>query len=166
MLNLNVQNMGSQSTLASPSATADSQLRKLTTNDCVWKVLIYDQLGQEIIAPLLRISDLRENGITMHMYIPMDIDALLELLYFLFICTYLGSCTLKDIRFQMFQQCILFHRLMRMWQGSAKIWRRACTTVITSTSRPWLPVTYLNIWLSLRSRPAATKRLPRSMISI
>jgi sec1 family domain-containing protein 1 len=39
---------------------------KVNENDVVWKVLIYDSLGQQIIAPLLRIGDLRENSITIH----------------------------------------------------------------------------------------------------
>jgi hypothetical protein len=34
----------------------------------VWKVLIYDQFGQDVISPLLKVGDLREHGITVHMY--------------------------------------------------------------------------------------------------
>ncbi len=33
----------------------------------VWKVLIYDQIGQDIISPLLKINNLREQGVTVHM---------------------------------------------------------------------------------------------------
>jgi hypothetical protein len=32
-----------------------------------WKVLIYDKMGQDIISPLLKVGDLRENGVTIHM---------------------------------------------------------------------------------------------------
>ncbi|KAL5036522.1 hypothetical protein BDV3_005198 [Batrachochytrium dendrobatidis] len=41
----------------------------LTITDPVWKVLIYDKLGQDIISPLLHVGDLRERGITVHMSI-------------------------------------------------------------------------------------------------
>ena len=34
----------------------------------VWKVLIYDKFGQDIISPSLRLGDLRSAGITLHMY--------------------------------------------------------------------------------------------------
>lgn len=34
----------------------------------VWKVLIYDRLGQDIISPLLSIKELRDLGVTLHMY--------------------------------------------------------------------------------------------------
>lgn len=33
----------------------------------VWKVLIYDRIGQDIISPLISIKELREHGITLHM---------------------------------------------------------------------------------------------------
>ncbi len=32
-----------------------------------WKVLIYDRLGQDVISPLLKVNELRENGITVHL---------------------------------------------------------------------------------------------------
>lgn len=37
--------------------------------EMVWKVLVYDKRGQEIIAPLLRLNNLRELSITLHMLI-------------------------------------------------------------------------------------------------
>lgn len=33
----------------------------------VWKVLIFDKFGQDIISSIMRVNDLRENGITVHM---------------------------------------------------------------------------------------------------
>ena len=50
----------------------DAVLEMLNLNQAdsaepIWKVLIYDQFGQEVISPLLKMSDLRENGITVHM---------------------------------------------------------------------------------------------------
>ncbi|EAN98933.1 putative sec1 family transport protein [Trypanosoma cruzi] len=35
----------------------------------VWRLLIYDDIGRDVIAPLLRVGDLRELGITLHMHI-------------------------------------------------------------------------------------------------
>lgn len=32
----------------------------------VWKILIYDRYGQDIISPLVSIKDLRELGVTLH----------------------------------------------------------------------------------------------------
>ena len=39
----------------------------IQTDQIVWKVLIYDKLGQDIISPLLKVNEIRENGITMHL---------------------------------------------------------------------------------------------------
>lgn len=33
----------------------------------VWKLLIYDRVGQDIISPLISIRELRELGVTLHM---------------------------------------------------------------------------------------------------
>ncbi|KAI9204158.1 Sec1-like protein [Polychytrium aggregatum] len=46
---------------------ADNESPGIAATDPVWKVLIYDQLGQDIISPLIKVSDLRENGVTVHM---------------------------------------------------------------------------------------------------
>ncbi|KAJ3414658.1 Vesicle trafficking between the ER and Golgi [Chytridiales sp. JEL 0842] len=40
--------------------------------DLVWKVLIYDQTGQDIISPLMKVNELREAGVTVHMSIKGD----------------------------------------------------------------------------------------------
>lgn len=37
------------------------------TENIVWKVLIFDKFGQDIISSIMRVNDLRENGITVHM---------------------------------------------------------------------------------------------------
>ena len=48
-------------------------LNKLTVGDeeavPMWTVLVYDSLGQDIISPLLRVAELRENGVTLHLYV-------------------------------------------------------------------------------------------------
>jgi hypothetical protein len=51
MLNLN----------ASPSYALKS-----SAVDLAWKVLIYDELGQDIISPLLTVKELRDLGVTLH----------------------------------------------------------------------------------------------------
>lgn len=38
-----------------------------STENIVWKVLIFDKFGQDIISSIMRVNDLRENGITVHM---------------------------------------------------------------------------------------------------
>lgn len=35
----------------------------------VWKVLIYDRVGQDIISPLISIKELRDLGITLYMLV-------------------------------------------------------------------------------------------------
>ena len=35
----------------------------------VWKVFVYDNLGQDILSPILKVNDLRENGITVHLHL-------------------------------------------------------------------------------------------------
>jgi sec1 family domain-containing protein 1 len=42
---------------------------KSSTADLAWKVLIYDELGQDIISPLLTVKELRDLGVTLHMYV-------------------------------------------------------------------------------------------------
>lgn len=39
----------------------------------IWKVLVFDDLGRDVISSVLRVSDLRSMGVTMHMsvlYVP------------------------------------------------------------------------------------------------
>ena len=45
-------------------------LNAASTNENLWKVLIYDRLGQDVISPLLKVNELRESGITVHL--PLD----------------------------------------------------------------------------------------------
>ena len=35
--------------------------------DPIWKVLVFDDLGRDVISSVLRVSDLRSMGVTMHM---------------------------------------------------------------------------------------------------
>jgi hypothetical protein len=47
---------------ATPSTTFDESSQPL-----VWKVLILDDLSKDILATSLRVQDLREQGVTLHM---------------------------------------------------------------------------------------------------
>jgi hypothetical protein len=37
------------------------------SENIVWKVLIFDKFGQDVISSIMRVNDLRENGVTVHM---------------------------------------------------------------------------------------------------
>ncbi|KAG2224674.1 hypothetical protein INT45_007919 [Circinella minor] len=42
----------------------------------LWKVLIFDKFGQDIISSIMRVNDLRENGVTVHMLLSQDRSSL------------------------------------------------------------------------------------------
>lgn len=44
-------------------------LTKAVANEPAWKVLIYDRIGQDIISPLISVKELRELGVTLHVYV-------------------------------------------------------------------------------------------------
>jgi len=39
--------------------------------DPIWKVLVFDDLGRDVISSVLRVNDLRTWGVTVHMYVEM-----------------------------------------------------------------------------------------------
>ncbi|KAM9294460.1 G2/M phase-specific E3 ubiquitin-protein ligase [Gastrophryne carolinensis] len=51
-------------------------LVKNNTGEPVWKVLIYDRFGQDIISPLLSVKELRDMGVTLHLLLHSDRDAI------------------------------------------------------------------------------------------
>jgi len=51
-------------------------LTKAMAAEPVWKVLIYDRVGQDIISPILPVKELREMGITLHIQLHSDRDAI------------------------------------------------------------------------------------------
>lgn len=57
MLNLNQK--------PEPAAQNDQVIPMST--DAEWKVLIFDNFGRDVISSVLRVNDLRENGVTVHM---------------------------------------------------------------------------------------------------
>ena len=56
---------------APPQQSSDLLPRPLT-GDPVWKFLVFDKLGQDVISSVLRVSDLREAGVTVHMQLKAD----------------------------------------------------------------------------------------------
>jgi hypothetical protein len=62
MLNLNTK----PEVIPAPS---ENSLVPLPNNEPVWKVLIFDEFGRDIISSVLKVNDLRENGVTVHMYV-------------------------------------------------------------------------------------------------
>ena len=57
MLNLNQK----------PEPVSADQVIPMASN-AEWKVLIFDTFGRDVISSVLRVNDLRENGVTVHMY--------------------------------------------------------------------------------------------------
>jgi sec1 family domain-containing protein 1 len=49
-----------------------SDVLGVTKGDPVWKFLVFDKMGQDIISSVLRVSDLREAGVTVHMQLKAD----------------------------------------------------------------------------------------------
>jgi len=53
----------------------ERQIDSLTTmlksesNESPWKILVYDSLSESIIAPLLKVQDIRRLGVTLHLNI-------------------------------------------------------------------------------------------------
>ncbi|CAB4422600.1 unnamed protein product [Rhizophagus irregularis] len=48
-------------------ASSENSLVPSANNEPVWKVLIFDDFGRDIISSVLKVNDLRENGVTVHM---------------------------------------------------------------------------------------------------
>ncbi|XP_072031027.1 sec1 family domain-containing protein 1-like [Amphiura filiformis] len=47
---------------------------KASLQEPVWKVLVYDRFGQDIISPLLSVKELRDMGVTLHLLLHSDRD--------------------------------------------------------------------------------------------
>jgi hypothetical protein len=35
----------------------------------IWKLLVFDTVGRDVLSPLFKVGDLRREGITLHMYV-------------------------------------------------------------------------------------------------
>ncbi|KAI1284913.1 Sec1 family domain-containing protein 1 [Halotydeus destructor] len=47
-----------------------------STSEPAWKLLVYDKTGQDIVSPLLSVKELRDLGVTLHMYIHSERDSI------------------------------------------------------------------------------------------
>ncbi|CAF0722597.1 unnamed protein product [Didymodactylos carnosus] len=54
-------------------------LTKSTNTELAWKILVYDELGQDIISPLLTVKELRDSGVTLHVPLKSERDPVDEI---------------------------------------------------------------------------------------
>jgi len=55
-----------------PAQQSNDLLPQPLTGDPVWKFLVFEKLGQDVISSVLRVSDLREAGVMVHMQLKAD----------------------------------------------------------------------------------------------
>jgi hypothetical protein len=71
LLNLNEQQPSTSSNAGTrpqtPSNNNNNDHAGGASNDLVWKVLILDDQSKDVLATSLRVQDLREQGVTLHM---------------------------------------------------------------------------------------------------
>ncbi|KXT15176.1 hypothetical protein AC579_3927 [Pseudocercospora musae] len=74
---LNLNHAASDSNDSALDRTAPNALTSKSTpilnadGEPIWKVLVFDKLGQDVISSVLRVNDLRSWGITIHLYVQM-----------------------------------------------------------------------------------------------
>lgn len=44
----------------------------------IWKVLVFDNFGRDVISSVLRVDDLREKGVTNHLYVDSELPVVLQ----------------------------------------------------------------------------------------
>ncbi|CAG9819608.1 unnamed protein product [Phaedon cochleariae] len=52
--------------------------RKVGNSEPVWKILVYDRVGQDIISPVISVKELREQGVTLFIQLHSDRDPIPE----------------------------------------------------------------------------------------
>jgi hypothetical protein len=68
MLNLNAPVDPSVSTVATSGKPTSALKIPAATGPPVWKILVLDQETKDILATVLRVQDLRDIGVTLHVY--------------------------------------------------------------------------------------------------
>lgn len=74
---LNFNNASSESSASQHAQNSTSSPIPQTTpilnsdGDPIWKVLVFDDLGRDVISSVLRVNDLRGWGVTIHLYAVM-----------------------------------------------------------------------------------------------
>ncbi|KAG1339480.1 hypothetical protein G6F62_005770 [Rhizopus arrhizus] len=56
--------------------STDESSSSVGPDNVIWKVLIFDKFGQDVISSIMRVNDLRENGVTVHMLLNQDRSSL------------------------------------------------------------------------------------------
>ncbi|XP_071971508.1 sec1 family domain-containing protein 1 [Engystomops pustulosus] len=84
-------------------------LVKSTAGEPVWKVLIYDRMGQDIISPLLSVKELRDMGVTLHLLLHSDRDAIPDVpaIYFVMPTEENVDRICQDLRTQLYESYYL-----------------------------------------------------------
>uniref|UniRef100_A0A8C1B851 Sec1 family domain-containing protein 1 n=1 Tax=Cyprinus carpio carpio TaxID=630221 RepID=A0A8C1B851_CYPCA len=79
------------------------------TTESVWKVLIYDRFGQDIISPLLSVKELRDMGITLHLLLHTDRDPIPDVpaIYFVMPTEENTDRICQDLRNQLYESYYL-----------------------------------------------------------
>ncbi|XP_028677110.1 sec1 family domain-containing protein 1 [Erpetoichthys calabaricus] len=87
----------------------NSPLMKNNAAEPVWKVLIYDRFGQDIISPLLAVKELRDMGITLHLLLHSDRDAIPDVpaIYFVMPTEENIDRICQDLRSQLYESYYL-----------------------------------------------------------
>ncbi|XP_067334949.1 sec1 family domain-containing protein 1 [Channa argus] len=82
---------------------------KNTAAEPVWKVLIYDRFGQDIISPLLSVKELRDMGITLHLLLHSDRDSIPDVpaIYFIMPTEENIDRICQDLRNQLYESYYL-----------------------------------------------------------
>lgn len=64
-----ILNLNEEDPADANDSSANGQGSKLaaTKKDPIWKILIFDDLGRDIISSVLKVSDLRSRGVTTHL---------------------------------------------------------------------------------------------------
>lgn len=68
MLNLNQEKEEADEESSSEVATTNGT----SNNNSIWKVLVFDSFGRDLVSSVLRVSDLFKNGVTVHMLLNSD----------------------------------------------------------------------------------------------
>lgn len=71
---LSLLNLNDPISAASPTVGKASTGLKLsaTSGPPVWKILVLDQQTKDVLATVLRVQDLRDIGVTLHVYVVYD----------------------------------------------------------------------------------------------
>ncbi|XP_048394225.1 sec1 family domain-containing protein 1 [Stegostoma tigrinum] len=82
---------------------------KNSTTEPVWKILIYDRIGQDIISPLLSVKELRDMGITLHLLLHSDRDPIPDVpaIYFVMPTEENVDRVCQDLRNQLYESYYL-----------------------------------------------------------